>query len=180
MDGGINFGVAAAMYINKNVTIWTIPYTLAGDLGLTILIQTVITWFLLVTSTTNDLRLGKYPALLPPKKKCCQNAFFMWFLINYDLLEPKIKGKERLKRIGRMLLRCLLYSVFVFIIFWPITIGVLIGVWGNGLVWKGWFYPQVFKLVVSGIIGFFETPVIAYIALVSYAVVKKNVNTKFV
>ena len=49
LDAVINFGIACAMYrgANTRISVWQLQYnTIAGDSGLTVVIQVMLTWII--------------------------------------------------------------------------------------------------------------------------------------
>ncbi|KAK5816415.1 hypothetical protein F5H01DRAFT_340810 [Linnemannia elongata] len=170
LDAGINFGLATAMYKNnKNpVYIWPLPNTLAGDMAVTIIIQQTLTWILDRLAVRGDLKKGLVAPLRMPSDA---SSLVRWFV---GLEDVKAAGKTGLvfhfKRVA-------VYVVATFLIYWPITIGILYGL-KSGHVGAGvadetraagefnlWPFPQIFKGVYSAALGL-TTPFVSYVTLI--------------
>ncbi|KAK3350052.1 hypothetical protein B0T25DRAFT_611148 [Lasiosphaeria hispida] len=68
LSGGINFAIAYAMYTTQDLTanpirLWQLPNTLAGDAGLTTIIQSIITWLIELLIVQRDLKHGGVAAI---------------------------------------------------------------------------------------------------------------------
>eukprot|EP01114_Cavostelium_apophysatum_P022960 TRINITY_DN8492_c0_g1_i1.p1 TRINITY_DN8492_c0_g1~~TRINITY_DN8492_c0_g1_i1.p1 ORF type:complete len:251 (+),score=21.96 TRINITY_DN8492_c0_g1_i1:131-883(+) len=167
LDGAINFGIACAMYKGaSHVSLWYFPNTLAGDIGVTIIIQSVLTYILDGMLSSKDARNGVIPPLEPKRWMLNSRGIVRWFVAtSMDLLEPKLTGKVRAKRFGRMLACSLIYTVLVFLVFWPIGIAILAGIGGSGgLRWDGWPWPEIFKGLFGFGMGVIQTPFITVLA----------------
>jgi hypothetical protein len=161
------------MYGNQNlqtspIRLWRFPNTLSGDAAVTIFIQTVITWTIEGISSNGDLRGGKVQPIgfiSEPK-----NSFLRWYLF-LDAEQPAQGSKRSATQwivflLGQ-LVRALLYAILLFFIFWPITVAALTAPGisdydGNGeYSYNRRWTPQVFKLLLGGLLGLFQTPPIA-------------------
>ncbi|KAK0551385.1 hypothetical protein OC861_005993 [Tilletia horrida] len=60
ISGGINFGVSVAMYLRQSdITMWILAKnTVAGDMGVTVLIQVTVTFIITSTLIRGDLKSG--------------------------------------------------------------------------------------------------------------------------
>ncbi|KAK0524280.1 hypothetical protein OC835_005978 [Tilletia horrida] len=60
ISGGINFGVSVAMYLRQSdITMWILAKnTIAGDMGVTVLIQVTVTFIITSSLIRGDLRSG--------------------------------------------------------------------------------------------------------------------------
>jgi len=186
LDGVINFGLATVMYKGTKdpVSIWPLPNTLAGDAFMTIVIQTTLTWFLDRLAVAGDLKKGLVTPLRMPRDA---HPWIEWFVgleqgrrVGYAVggvigMGPSNSRKEGFmkgfkfhgQRIGVMI-------VATFIVFWPITIGILMAMRSQGIGkdygplggdFNVWPFPEIFK----GIYGFatgITTPFVSYIALI--------------
>ncbi|ORY86816.1 hypothetical protein BCR37DRAFT_124130 [Protomyces lactucae-debilis] len=170
ISGGINFAIAYGMYANQNlvknpIRLWRFPNTLSGDAAVTIFIQTVITWTIEGISANGDLRNGKVQAIGFIKEP--RNRFLRWYFF-LDAEQPAQGSKRSAKQwivfLVMQLVRALLYAILLFFIFWPITVAALTapgisdydgnGEYSYGRRWT----PQVFKLLLGGLLGLFTTP----------------------
>ncbi|KAG9066371.1 hypothetical protein KI688_001595 [Linnemannia hyalina] len=183
LDGVINFALATAMYkgTSNPVMIWPLPNTLAGEAAVTIIIQTTLTWILDRLAVAGDLKKGLVAPLRMPRNA---HPWIQWFVGLDELQEARSKQrynkaaagrKEQIlqqfkfhgKRIGVMI-------VVTFLVFWPLTIGVLSALRNQGVGkdfsqlggdFNVWPFPEIFK----GIYGFatgITTPFVSYIALI--------------
>ncbi|GJJ77812.1 hypothetical protein EMPS_10171 [Entomortierella parvispora] len=185
LDGVINFGLTTLMYkgTKSPVMLWSLPNTLAGDAFMTIVIQTTLTWFLDRLAVAADLKKGLVTPLRMPRDA---HPWIEWFVgleqgrrVDYTVggmgmsqnksrKEQFIKGfKFHGQRIGVIIVATL-------IVFWPITILILMVMRSQGIGkddgplggdFNVWPFPQIFK----GIYGFATgiiTPFVSYIALI--------------
>ncbi|KAF9126738.1 hypothetical protein BGX30_015126 [Mortierella sp. GBA39] len=166
LDAGINFGLATAMYKNSKhpVYIWPLPNSLAGDIAVTIIIQQTLTWILDRLAVRGDLKKGLVAPLRMPKDA---SSLVRWFV---GLEDVKAAGKPGF---AFHLKRVVVYVVATFLVYWPITIGVLYGL-KNGHVGAAvadggefnlWPFPQIFKGVYSAALGL-TTPFVSYVTLI--------------
>lgn len=176
LDAGINFGIATAMYKNNShpVTLWPLPQTLAGDAGVTIIIQQLLTWILDRRAVLGDLKKGMVAPLRMP-----QNAgrVLRWFVG----LEEAAAGErcKTFKEKARFLVsfhgrRIAVIVLATFVLYWPITIGILSGlrIHGVGADYSSrggdfnvWPLPQIYKGVYGAAVGL-TTPFMSYITLI--------------
>ncbi|KAF9921735.1 hypothetical protein FBU30_008202 [Linnemannia zychae] len=184
LDGIINFALATAMYKGtKNpVMIWPLPNTLAGEAAVTIIIQTTLTWFLDRLAVAGDLNKGLVAPLRMPQNV---HPWIEWFVGLKELQEARTKqsryGKDMLSRKEQILQQVKFHGkrigvmiVVTFLVFWPLTIGVLTELRRKGIGkdfsqlggdFNVWPFPEIFK----GIYGFatgITTPFVSYIALI--------------
>ncbi|KAG0369505.1 hypothetical protein BC939DRAFT_477767 [Gamsiella multidivaricata] len=173
LDGGINFGLATAMYKNtsKAIFLWPLPNTLAGDAAVTIIIQQALTWILDRLAVNGDLKKGLVAPLRMPKNA---NPVVRWFVgLEHVGIHKTLKEKIGYylnfhgKRIAVLILA-------TFILYWPITIGILSGLKihsigkdysSMGGDFNTWPLPQIFKGVYGFAVGM-TTPFVSYIALI--------------
>lgn len=172
LDAGINFGLATAMYKNSKhpVYIWPLPNSLAGDIAVTIIIQQTLTWILDRLAVRGDLKKGLVAPLRMPSDA---SKVVRWFV---GLEDVKAAGKPGF---AFHIKRVVVIIVASFLVYWPITIGILYGLKsGNvGAVTSDgtdapaegdfnlWPFPQIFKAVYSAALGL-TTPFISYVTLI--------------
>ncbi|KAK3815777.1 MAG: hypothetical protein JOS17DRAFT_806412 [Linnemannia elongata] len=170
LDAGINFGLATAMYKNSKhpVYIWPLPNSLAGDIAVTIIIQQTLTWILDRLAVRGDLKKGLVAPLRMPSDA---SALVRWFV---GLEDVKVAGRPGF---AFHIKRVVVYVVVTFLVYWPITIGILYGL-KNGHVGAAvadgadavgdfnlWPFPQIFKAVYSAALGL-TTPFVSYVTLI--------------
>ncbi|KAM0754172.1 hypothetical protein T439DRAFT_172849 [Meredithblackwellia eburnea MCA 4105] len=68
LDGGVNFGIACAMYRSQNnITMWILAHnTVAGDMGVTTFIQGILTFVIASSMVHVDMRKGTIEAFPYP------------------------------------------------------------------------------------------------------------------
>ncbi|KAK9719509.1 hypothetical protein K7432_004754 [Basidiobolus ranarum] len=175
LDAGINFGIATAMYkgSSKPVQLWSINNnTIAGDAGVTIIIQTILTWILDTLATTKDLKKN---VITPIRGFHPKNAIFRWFL--------DVEGHRNTSFITKLLhdiLRGFVYCFPIFVVFWPISMGIMAGI-GEGpgpeYSFNHWPTPQIFKGVYAGLLGIFTTPIITFLVLTRAGIIESMEGT---
>ncbi|KAF9420582.1 hypothetical protein BGZ94_009067 [Podila epigama] len=191
LDGGINFGLATAMYKNTKdpVMLWPLPNTLAGDAAVTIIIQTTLTWILDRLAVGGDLKKGLVAPLKTPKHA---KPWLRWF-VGLDELHAHQSRSTNSSLKDRILFniafhgkRILVMILATFILFWPITIGILSGLKKNGVGkdfsqlggdFNVWPMPSIFK----GIYGFatgITTPFVSYIALIYHGETMTKIDNR--
>ncbi|KAG0213146.1 hypothetical protein BGX28_004972, partial [Mortierella sp. GBA30] len=174
LDGIINFALATAMYKNTSnpVMIWVLPNTLAGEAAVTIIIQTTLTWILDRLAVAGDLKKGLVAPLRMPRNP---HPWFEWFVGLDDVPVYAATHKKRIRHAlefhGK---RIVVLILMTFLVFWPLTIGMLTWMRGNGIGkdpsplsgdFNAWPFPEIFK----GVFGFATgiiTPFVSYIALI--------------
>ncbi|KAG0201944.1 hypothetical protein BGX28_005388 [Mortierella sp. GBA30] len=173
LDGGINFGLATAMYKNTKdpIALWPLPNTLAGDAAVTIIIQQTLTWILDRLAVGGDLKKGLVAPLRMPKTA---SAVVRWF-VGLDHIRVYKTPKERIGYYLSFHGKRILVLVFAtFILYWPITIGILSGLKIHGVGkdhsdrggdFNVWPLPEIFKGVYGFAVGM-TTPFVSYIALI--------------
>jgi hypothetical protein len=83
-----------------------------------------------------------------------------------DPFSSHLLFKKRLRIIGSMIARAAAFCVPVFLVFWPITVGLLIIGQGTRSHYNHWPTPQLVKLLFGAVLGAVITPAVAYLALV--------------
>ncbi|KAF9931319.1 hypothetical protein FBU30_010458 [Linnemannia zychae] len=166
LDSGINCGLATAMYkSNKNpLKIWPLPNTIAGDVAVTIIIQQALTWILDRLAVRGDLKKGLVAPLRMPSNA---NGVLRWFV-----------GLEDYKNDKKSIIlfhfkRIVVFVVASFLLYWPITIGVIYGLKNGHVGTAGagdgdfnlWPFPSVFKAVFAAFLGL-TTPFVSYVMLI--------------
>lgn len=183
LDGGINFGLATAMYKNTKdpVSLWPLPNTLAGDAAVTIIIQITLTWILDRLAVGGDLKKGLVSPLRMPRHA---KPWLRWYvglndLRAYQSQKTAAAGGHSRKEaalfwIGFHGKRIAVMIVATFVVFWPITIGILSGLRTQGVGrdysdrggdFNVWPFPEIFKGVYGFALGA-TTPFVSYVALI--------------
>ncbi|KAK9829571.1 hypothetical protein WJX72_006547 [[Myrmecia] bisecta] len=173
--GAANFAIACAMYRTRAAGpyLWNISNTLAGDAGVTVIVQVILTWVIDTALVCGDVRRGIIAPLSASSQPRTKN---LWSRIKLCFLSPDMDifapGLTLLQRIWRLIcsaIRGLILCVPVFCIWWPIAIGMLYGIGssrsGSEVRYNKWPAPELFKLVYGFTMGLVTTPVYSYTAL---------------
>ncbi|KAK5653362.1 hypothetical protein OQA88_9054 [Cercophora sp. LCS_1] len=162
LSGGINLAIAYAMYTTSPppVRLFQLPNTLAGDAAVTIILQSIITWLVELVLVNRDLSKGSVAPLgFVPQPTTRALRWFM-FLDRREAKEEKGLG-HWVKFLASQVLRAFLVAVVCFAVFWGPCVGCLMrlgrrsgGDWEFDATWT----PQVFKLVLGGLLGLVQTP----------------------
>lgn len=164
-----------AMYTTQNtvkrpVRLWQLPNTLAGDAAVTIFVQCVITWFVELILLRYDLRhrsVQPIGFISQPTNR--------WLRLFFFLPRDPAEGVGNPRRKWTFLefiqqaLRGLSFGVVSFLILWPIFMGALTGFGrkeGADYVYHDKWLPQVFKLILGGVLGLLTTPLMAMFWLI--------------
>ncbi|KAK0708275.1 hypothetical protein B0H67DRAFT_556793 [Lasiosphaeris hirsuta] len=186
LSGGINFAIAYAMYTTQDLStnpirLWQLPNTLAGDAGLTTIIQNIITWLIELLIVQRDLKHGGVAAIgFVPKPT---HPFLRCRPLRRDPTHPPPPNPNQdatpasspaptardppgpVARFTTFLLsqalRAFLVAVASFVLLWPPAVGILTAVGtrsGGDWVFEKTWAPQVFKLVYGGVLALLTTP----------------------
>lgn len=179
LSGAINFALAYAMYdtTKKPIRLWHLPNTLAGDAGVTIILQNLITWSLELVLVNRDLARGAVAPIgfLPiPKTKL---ARWFFFLDRQDDASKPGGWRHWAAFWASQMVRAMVVSVGCFVVVWPVAVGVMAAVGrkeedGGDYVFGRRWAPQVFKLVLGAVLGGVTTPgfVVFWLARAGWAV----------
>ncbi|KAG0344188.1 hypothetical protein BG004_004665 [Podila humilis] len=174
LDFGFNFGLATAMYksANEGIYLWPLPKTLAGDAAVTIIIQQFLTWFLDRLAVRGDLKKGLVAPLRMPQSA---SRVLCWFVgLEHANKVHKSFGARMRHFFNFHIKRVAVICVVSFILYWPITVGVLTVLRNNGIGpddgshhgdFSRWPFPQLYKGIYGAALGM-TTPFTSYIALI--------------
>ncbi|KAL7949274.1 hypothetical protein V8C42DRAFT_208763 [Trichoderma barbatum] len=172
LSGGINFAIAYAMYTRQKqpIRLWQLPNTFAGDAAVTMILQCIITWFVELFIVRYDLSQGGVQPIgfIPQPTRPWLRLFL--FLPRDPTSEIERKPRPwSLLEIIQQALRGFSFAVVSFILLWPICMGVLtaFGVKEEGdYIYHNKWVPQLFKLILGGVLGLLTTPWMAMFWLV--------------
>ncbi|GFP57120.1 uncharacterized protein C594.02c [Trichoderma asperellum] len=175
LSGGVNFAIAYAMYTTQNtvkrpVRLWQLPNTLAGDAAVTIFVQCLITWFVELFLLRYDLRhhsVQPIGFISQPSHPWLRLFFFLPRDPSAGVGNPH--RPWTLLEVIQQALRGLSFGVVGFLVLWPIFMGALTGFGtkeGADYVYHDKWLPQVFKLILGGVLGLLTTPLMAMFWLV--------------
>lgn len=192
VSAGIEFAIAYGMYSTRkgHITLWAFPHTLSGDCALSLFIQVVITWYLEEFTVGFDDYKNR-TCLLPFDKWFYEkyvkgNRFWYWYLeIDFGMLRHNKSASEKLtygkylKRqvinypdrkfsfnflewAIRKLIRSILLAIPIFLVVWPVTMGIMAGtgtkIGSYDYYFNRYPYPQLMKFVFSFVVAFISTP----------------------
>ncbi|KAK4187214.1 hypothetical protein QBC35DRAFT_464037 [Podospora australis] len=168
VSGGINFGIAYAMYtsptsLSQPITLWAFPSTLAGDAAVTIILQCLVTWFIELFLVNRDLASGGVaPVGFIPQPTT--SSWARWFFF----LDSRQSQKEHARKPGQWVgfilsqaTRAMILAFVSFCLFWGPTVGLLMLAGekrGNDWVYGHTWVPQLCKMILGGVLGLLGTP----------------------
>ncbi|KAL7802190.1 hypothetical protein V8C44DRAFT_345695 [Trichoderma aethiopicum] len=175
ISGGINLAIAYAMYTTqdtatKPIRLWQLPNTLAGDAAVTIIIQCIITWFVEMLILHFDLsqRSVRPIGFISPPSNFLLRYFF--FLPRDATAEAKKQPRKwSLIEVIQQALRGFCFAVVGFLLLWPVFVGALTAFGdkeGGDYYYHRKWLPEIFKLVLGGVLGLLTTPWMAMFWLV--------------
>ncbi|KAJ6438848.1 fungal specific transcription factor domain-containing protein [Purpureocillium lavendulum] len=190
LSGAVNFGIAYAMYTTQDTTkrpirLFGLPNTLAGDAAVTIIVQCIITWFVEMALVAHDLaHRSVHPVGWVPVPKSRRRWWLRWWFFlpasssgSSSMSEEEPDAEAPVERVRansvnavfQQAVRGFSLAVPSFLLLWPISVGVLTAVGrkeGNDYVFADKWAPQVFKLILGGVLGLLTTPLMALFWLV--------------
>ncbi|KAI1341144.1 hypothetical protein F5Y15DRAFT_25723 [Xylariaceae sp. FL0016] len=186
VSGGINFAIAYAMYTTSKedrIALFQFPNTLAGDAGLTIILQCLVTWLIEAFVVNRDLCTGGvHPLGFIPEPR---SRLARWFLFLDRAAETETETKPDQSRpqtcnaadgaavvgspshwllfLWSQVVRALLVAAAVFPFAFGASVGFLALVGRHDAGGGDWWYgrkwtPQLFKLVEGAVLGLVTTP----------------------
>lgn len=176
-DGGANFGIACAMYrtTSQPISFWNIRHnTIAGDLGVTIFIQGILTFLISSSLIHADVRkrvIAPFSAPWPaPRSYSSQlhrldrvRVVFSGSSAN-DLFDFSVGARAWFGRAAWSVWQGAVISACYFCLVWPIAIAILAPRYGKANLVHTWVPPTI-KAVYGAVFGLLQTPLIACIAL---------------
>ncbi|EEB07525.1 fungal protein [Schizosaccharomyces japonicus yFS275] len=166
ISGGVEFAIAYGMYHNADqpVRLWRLPNTLSGDAAVTLFVQTIITYWIEIILVRADLHSG---IVKPIRVRWWPKSRLMLFILDYRT--PYYFTNWFCRIIEWLVVnavRALFWSVPLFFLFWPATMGILCAPGehrGNEYYYNHFPMPQLFKLIYGGTLGFVMTPWFAFL-----------------
>ncbi|KAL6860794.1 hypothetical protein J3F83DRAFT_747564 [Trichoderma novae-zelandiae] len=175
ISGGINFAIAYAMYTTQNtdtkpIRLWQLPNTLAGDAAVTMIIQCIITWFVELFILRFDLGQRSVQPIGFIARPTNPLLRFFFFLPRDATTEAQNKPRPwSLIEVIQQALRGFSFAVVSFLLLWPIFVGALTAFGdkeGGDYYYHRKWLPQIFKLILGGVLGLLTTPWMAMFWLV--------------
>ena len=168
VNGTINGLAAWWMYgtTNDDITLWSMPSTLSGDLFVTTVIQSVLTWILVGIFVRGDIRRGCISYISPPTtqeatQECCRSVPDWMNLKQY----PISCDRDRCVEIARNMGIYTMMAIVLFVVPSFIALAIIkIAVDGvdDALDYKMMIAA---KTCFAGIMGLVMTPIAAISAL---------------
>jgi len=158
------------MYLHTpdKITLFHLPNTLAGDAGLTLIIQPIVTWLIEALLVNLDLRTSSVSPLAYPLSPSSPVRKFLGVPssspTNPESQEQPSSSNRRMGLVGQILRLFFCFILPSFLILWPISVGILTAVGekqGSDYVFQNQWAPQIFKLVLGAVQGLLITPVMA-------------------
>jgi len=155
------------------IRLFQLPNTLAGDAAVTMILQSIITWLVELVLVNRDLARGGVAPIGFLRQPAWRVARWFMFLDRDGNAEGAEAGSGTWTHWARFLMsqvvRAMVVAVVAFVVLWGPAVGILtaVGV-SNGGDWdfeKTWT-PQIFKLVLGGVLGLLQTPAFAAFWLV--------------
>ncbi|KAK4453966.1 hypothetical protein QBC34DRAFT_174345 [Podospora aff. communis PSN243] len=166
LSGAINFAVAYAMYTTQDtalnpIRLFQLPNTLAGDAGVTIILQNIITWLIELVLVNRDLAKGAIaPIGFIPQPEGKWARWFMFLDRKEEAERPGGRG-HWVSFMFSQVVRAFIVAVACFVLFWGPSVGILTAVGtrsGGDWVFEQKWAPQIFKFVLGAVLGLVTTP----------------------
>lgn len=160
------------------IRLFELPNTLVGDTAVTVIVQTIMTWFIEMLIVNMDLRKGSVQPIgfiaEPPQTGGGLWARFARWFLQLDRPADGMAEAARLGRRGRLrrkvsfffaqVARAFVVAAACFPLLFGPSVGILIAVgtkdggdWDFDSKWA----PEVFKLVLGALLGLMTTPFFA-------------------
>ena len=163
LDAGINAGLAYLMYEPErdNISILSFPQPMAGDIGVTSIIEPLLTWLIVGIVVRNDMRHCMTPAEYLPQTP---NTWIDKFVLSMRQY-PIEFTKQRMKQIAKS---CL---IFILLTGLPCLIPALIALLILEVETKNDYRfdlseAVICKAIYGGVMGLIITPIAAYLTMV--------------
>ncbi|KAK3316213.1 hypothetical protein B0H66DRAFT_285084 [Apodospora peruviana] len=169
LSGGINFAIAYAMYTSVDTTshqirLFQLPNTLAGDAAVTIILQNIITWLIELVLVNRDLAKGTVaPIGFIPQPTVRLLRWFMFLDRNTESTTPGSFAHWFYFLVSQIL-RAFIVAVISFVLLWAPSVGILMTLGtksGSDYVYERTWTPEVFKLILGGVLALLQTPLFA-------------------
>lgn len=146
------------------IRLFQLPNTLAGDAAVTIIVQNIVTWLIERIIVSSDLRNGMIAPvgfITPP-----ENRLARWFLFLDGQRGAAVPGPWRHWPVFLVsqALRGFIFAVASFVLLWGPSVGILTAVGtrsGGDWVFEPKWAPEVFKLILGGLLALLATPPMA-------------------
>ncbi len=162
------------MYTTQDLTkspirLFQLPNTLAGDAAVTIIIQCIITWLIELVLANRDLARGGVAPVGFIRQPT--DRFLRWFMFLDRQSEAAKPGSVShwLSFLSSQVLRALIVAFVSFCLLWGPSVGILTTVGtrsGGDWVYEATWTPQIFKLILGGVLALLTTPPFALFWLV--------------
>lgn len=161
------------MYTTNDVPVrlFQLPNTVAGDIGVTVIVQTIMTWFIEMTMVNRDLRKGNIQPIgfvsEPPATDQPWWRAVRWFM-QMEVSKDKKKDKKSFRRKARYALSQVARAASVAVVCFAIVFGPSVGILmalgeKNGGDWdlpREWT-PEIYKLILGSVLALMTSPFFA-------------------
>ncbi len=149
---------------------------------MTLVIQCLITWLVELVLVSRDIQTGMVPPIGFVAEP--ENKFLRWFMFldcSERLHEPGTVA-HRARFLFSQVMRALIVFVVSFCLFWGPCVGILTAVGhrqGGDWYFERTWAPQIFKLILGGVLALATTPLFAIFWLVRCGWAVKNNETHY-
>ncbi len=164
----------SALYAHQDtekspIRLFELPNTLAGDAAVTLIVQCLITWLVELVLVSRDMQNGMVAPIGFVAEP--ENRLLRWFLFLDcgDRLHEPGTAAHRARFLASQLLRVFVVFVASFCLFWGPSVGILTAVGhrrGGDWYFERTWAPQVFKLILGGLLALVTSPLFAIFWLV--------------
>ena len=168
LDAGIMFGLHVLIFMNQTVQLWPLPTTIAGDMFVSLLITSILTWVIAGAMVWGDVSKGSAgPLKLAPlalesvARLAAQGGWKGWITTVSSVFDADgwacagvatglertgtvrnrvggggdavgtVKPHRWFHAVGANAARGAVFAILLFVVVWPISVGICAGVWGN-------------------------------------------------
>lgn len=191
LDAGLLFGLHVLIFMNPSVPVqlWPFPTTIAGDLFVSLLLTSVLTWVIAGAMVWGDVLAGSggplrlAPLTLQPVALlAARGGWAAWMTTvspvwdaagweragvrsSWRRVAAEAKSAARwYHAAGANAARGGVFGVALAVVVWPVAVGICAGTWGNDGYTNYPLAPTIFA-VYGAVLGGVITPVVATLAL---------------
>lgn len=194
ISGLVNLGIACAMYrtVHGEIRIWPLnKHTIAGDLGVTIIIQSILSTLIASLLVRADVHAKRQKPFYRPWPDVDwwrgQEGVKKWFglalcffSLDRDLLLRK-DARYFFRTLVMIALQGFAISFLYFLVFWPLAIAIIAPLYSSKDLHDTWI-PPVIKAIFGALLALFQNPLLAALVLGAEAhnpSTPNTINSKF-
>lgn len=171
VDGALNGIIAWQITKEEDLSLWSMPMPLAGDLFVTTIIQSILTWLLVGIFVRNDIRINNItPIMIQSNDAECNQSQGIFIYLKNNMIQYPIFPLTKDLSI-KIVFSTFLYTmlnIFLFAIPSLIILGI-IQLADNDIDDKLDVNDIIIaKAVYGGVMGLFMTPIAAICTLIAY------------